>query len=65
MQARWEKALNKANDEKDKIRNEARSTGGGPAYRTEPSMSRPVTTVRPSPPSAMDAPTTTYGIPRR
>jgi hypothetical protein len=68
MQSRWENALNKANDEKDKIRTEARSNSGTEAYPTEPSTSRPVTTVRPSTSAAvsgMDAPTTTYGTPRR
>ena len=63
MQSRWVNALNKANDEKDKIRSEARSNSGAETYPSEPSTSRPVTTARPST-SAMDAPTTTYGTSR-
>jgi hypothetical protein len=57
MQGRWESMLNKADSEKDKIKAEASSQGD--AYPSDPTASSVSRT------SAMDAPTSTYGTPRR
>jgi hypothetical protein len=55
MQGRWESMLNKADSEKDKIKAEASSDD---AYPSDPSGTSTRT-------SAMTAPTSTYGTPRR
>lgn len=58
MQSRWESMLSKADQEKDKIKAQS-STSGSAVYPTDPTYApAPVT-------SAMDAPTSTYGQPRR
>ena len=58
MQNRWENMLNKADQEKDKIKAQSSSTGSevypsDPTYTSAPAV------------STMDAPTSTYGQPRR
>jgi hypothetical protein len=56
MQSRWESMLNKADTEKDKIKSQ---TSSDDAYPSDPTgTSTPSTSV-------MDAPTSTYGTPRR
>ena len=57
MQSRWESMLNKADQEKDKIQAQSSSSD---VYPTDPAA--PYTTA---PTTAMDAPTSTYGQPRR
>ena len=57
MQHRWESMLNKADQEKDKIK--AQTSGGTEAYPADPNR----TTTAPV--SSTDAPTATYGTPRR
>ena len=57
MQHRWESMLNKADQEKDKIKAQS-SSGGSEVYPADPSY----TTTAPV--SSMDAPTSTYGTPR-
>jgi hypothetical protein len=60
MQHRWENMLNKADQEKDKIK--AQTSGSGSAvYPTDPTYTTAPTSAVPS---AMDAPTSTYGQPR-
>ena len=56
MQNRWENMLNKADQEKDKIK--AQSSSSSDVYPTDPAYTT-------APTSAMDAPTSTYGQPRR
>ncbi len=56
MQHRWENVLNKADQEKGKIK--AQTSGGTEAYPADPNY----TTTAPV--SSMDAPTSTYGTPR-
>jgi hypothetical protein len=58
MQSRWESVLTKADSEKGKIKAEA-SSSQGDAYPSDPTASSVSRT------SAMDAPTSTYGTPRR
>ncbi len=61
MQHRWENALTKADQEKDKLKAQS-STSGSEVYPTDPTWSS-APQVAPVP-SAMDAPTSTYGQPR-
>ena len=56
MQHRWESMLNKADQEKDKIKSQ--TSGGSEVYPADPNY----TTTAPV--SSMDAPTSTYGTPR-
>jgi hypothetical protein len=56
MQHRWESMLNKADQEKDKIK--AQNSGGTEAYPADPTYSTSASV------SSMDAPTSTYGTPR-
>lgn len=58
MQGRWENMLNKADSEKDKIKGQSSSTESQ-AYPADPNYTST------APASAMDAPTSTYGQPRR
>ena len=61
MQSRWETMLNKAETESSNVKAQAQASSSAPVYPTDPSYD--ARTVAPA--SSADAPTATYGTPRR